>query len=359
MSSYEFWFSDEEDEIEDLHFEMVRIERSRLRDLSNPLDMPSNLFLNYFRVSKELFSCLLNIVDGKLGGTKSSSVQPILKLSAALRFFAEGSYQKGVGNDFFAGMAQPTLSKALSAVIDVFEAEICPAAIKFPVSEVEKREIKHSFYEKSGFPSVIGCVDGTHVRIVKPVGDIQHLYYNRKGFHSLNVMLVCDHKQMIRYVDANSPGANHDSFIWNNNPLDFELSQQYQNGERNTWLLGDAGYPLKPYLITPFRSSGDARQTKFNEIHSKTRMLIERTIGVMKNVFRCILGARQLHYKPEKAAKIVNVCCALHNLRKQFNLPDDNFDELIDIHQIEDNAHDDENDASANEIRQQIMYSIA
>ncbi|XP_065087445.1 putative nuclease HARBI1 [Ochlerotatus camptorhynchus] len=315
MSSYEFWFSDEEDEIEDLHFETVRVERRRLRDLSNPLDMPSNLFLNYFRVSKELFRYLLNIVDGKLGGTKSSSVQPMLKLSAALRFFAEGSYQKGVGNDFFAGMAQPTLSKALSAVIDVFEAA---------VSEVEKREIKHSFYEKTGFPGVIGCVDGTHVRIVKPVGDIQHLYYNRKGFHSLNVMLVCDHKQMIRYVDANSPGANHDSFIWNNNPLDVELSQQYQNGERNTWLLGKL-----------------------------------RTIGVMKNVFRCILGARQLHYKPEKAAKIVNVCCALHNLRKQFNLPDDNFDELIDIHQIEDNAHNNENDASVNEIRQQIMYPIA
>ena len=130
-------------------------------------------------------------MEGKLGSSNSSSVQPMLKLSAALRFFAEGSYQKGAGNDLFAGMAQSTLSKALSAIIDVFEADICPAAIKFPDSENEKDEIKRGFYEKTGFPGVIGCVDGTHVRIFKPVRDIQHLYYNRKEFHSLNVMLVC------------------------------------------------------------------------------------------------------------------------------------------------------------------------
>lgn len=142
-------------------------------------------------MSKELFGYLLDTVGDKLGGSvKSSSVSPMLRLSAALRFFAEGSYQKGVGNDLFAGMAQPTLSKALSAVVDVFEANICPLAIQFPTSEAEKDEIKRGFYEKTGFPGVIGCVDGTHVRIFKPVSDIQHLYYNRKGFHSLNVMLV-------------------------------------------------------------------------------------------------------------------------------------------------------------------------
>ncbi|XP_062551170.1 putative nuclease HARBI1 [Armigeres subalbatus] len=361
MSSFELWFSDdsEEDEVEDVH--QVRVERRRLRDMSNPLDLPQASFINYFRVTKDLFSYLLNILEANLEATvKSSSVQPILKLSAALRFFAEGSYQKGVGNDIFAGMAQPTLSKVLSVVIGVFEAEICPTAIRFPETEAEKDEIKRAFYEKTGFPGVIGCVDGTHVRIFKPVNDVQHLYYNRKGFHSLNVMLVCDHQQIIRYVDANNPGANHDSFIWNISPLDALLNEQFLNGERNTWLLGDAGYPLRTYLITPFRNSNNApsssRQARFNDIHSKTRNVIERTIGVMKNVFRCILGARQLHYKPEKAAKIVNVCCALHNLRKRFNVPDD----YIQWEQIDDEIDDppNEEELEANEIRQEIMYSI-
>ncbi|XP_062535365.1 putative nuclease HARBI1 isoform X2 [Armigeres subalbatus] len=323
----------------------------------------SNRFIEYFRVSKELFRYLLERMEGRLGGAcKFSSVHPMIKLSAALRFLAEGSYQKGVGNDLFSGLAQPTFSKVLSTVIDAFETEICQEAIRFPMSHEEKCKIKRAFYEKTGFPGVIGCVDGTHVRIFKPVSEVQHLYYNRKGFHSLNVMIVCDHQQMIRYVDANSPGANHDSFIWNNSALDVMLSQDRQNGEINSWLLGDAGYPLKPYLITPFRTSANtatsSRRTKFNGIHSKTRMIIERTIGVMKNVFRCILAARQLHYKPEKAARIVNVCCALHNLRKLFNVPEINIQwEQMDNDQIAD-LYDDEDDVSADEIRQEIMLSI-
>ncbi|XP_065093820.1 putative nuclease HARBI1 [Ochlerotatus camptorhynchus] len=332
--------------------------------MSNPLDLPHDAFVKYFRISKNLFKYLLNIVEHKLGVTVgSSSVLPITKLSAALRFFAEGSYQKGVGNDVFAGMAQPTLSKTLASVIDILETQVCPMVIQFPMQDAEKDAIKLGFYEKTGFPGVIGCVDGTHVRIFPPPADVQHLYYNRKGFHSLNVMLVCDHKQRIRYVDANNPGANHDSFIWNSNPLDGVLNAKYENGERNTWLLGDAGYPLKPYLITPFRSStgvpSSPMQTKFNEIHSKTRLIIERTVGVLKSVFRCTLGARQLHYKPEKAARIVNVCCALHNLRIQFNVPVDERDLLpMNNNEIENATFKEVNDMSVNDIRQEIMNSI-
>ncbi|XP_055643964.1 putative nuclease HARBI1 [Toxorhynchites rutilus septentrionalis] len=364
MISFDFWLSDDESDNEN-NATLVRLERRKLRDKSNPLEIPHDAFVKYFRVSKDLFRHLLNIVEGKLGVTSgSSSVLPITKLSAALRFFAKGGYQKGVGNDLFAGMAQPTLSNALSSIIAVLEREVCPTAIQFPMNEEEINAIKLAFYEKTGFPGVIGCVDGTHIRIISPSADLQHLYYNRKGFHSLNVMLVCDHKHMIRYVDANNPGSNHDSFIWNKSPLDAMLNERFQNGERNTWLLGDAGYPLKPYLVTPFRTSistpSSQRQTKFNEMHSKTRMIVERTIGVLKNVFRCTLGARQLHYKPEKAARIVNVCCALHNLRLQFNVPIDEQNWLpIVNNEVIDATPSDAVNLSANDIRQQIMNSIA
>lgn len=110
-------------------------------------------------------------------------------LAAALRFFAEGGYQKGVGNDRYIGMAQPTISKILRLVLNVLEKEVCPAVIQFPVDEDEKNSIKLGFYEKAGFPGVFGVVDGTHVNIIPPAAN-KHLYYNRKGFYSLNVMLV-------------------------------------------------------------------------------------------------------------------------------------------------------------------------
>lgn len=120
---------------------------------------------------------------------RSFAVPPIIKLVAVLRFFAEGSYQKGAGNDLYAGLAQSTFSKILEDMLIIFENEICTLPIKFP-DEVERQNVKLTFFEQFDFPGVIGCVDGTHIRIIPPSQNEQHLYYNRKGYHSLNVMLV-------------------------------------------------------------------------------------------------------------------------------------------------------------------------
>lgn len=120
----------------------------------------------------------------------SASVSPVIKLTTFLRFIAEGGYQKGVGNDYFAGLGQSTVSKAISEMLHFFEAEICAPNINFPRTVEEKNSIKYGYYDKTGFPGVIGCVDGTHVRIISPPNEEKHIFLNRKGFYSLNVMLV-------------------------------------------------------------------------------------------------------------------------------------------------------------------------
>lgn len=45
------------------------------------------------------------------------------------------------------------------------------------------------FYEKFGIPGVIGCIDGTHVAIVRP-NEHEERYVCRKKYHSLNVQVV-------------------------------------------------------------------------------------------------------------------------------------------------------------------------
>ncbi|XP_054727491.1 putative nuclease HARBI1 [Anastrepha obliqua] len=120
---------------------------------------------------------------------------------------------------------------------------------------------------------IIGCVDGTHVKIVAPRKEVQHLYYNRKGFYSINAMIVCDHTMKITYINAKNPGATYDSMAFNMSPLKAYLEEQHLNGRRNTWLLGDAGYALKPYLMTPFRNSEEGSpQRTYNKQHAKARI---------------------------------------------------------------------------------------
>lgn len=46
------------------------------------------------------------------------------------------------------------------------------------------------FWNSCQFPGVIGAVDGVHIAIWPPETMREHLYINRKLYHSLNVMLV-------------------------------------------------------------------------------------------------------------------------------------------------------------------------
>ncbi|KAL4709387.1 hypothetical protein ACJJTC_001183 [Scirpophaga incertulas] len=45
------------------------------------------------------------------------------------------------------------------------------------------------FQRQHNLPGVIGCIDCTHIAIVKPHEE-EHTFFNRKGYHSLNVQMI-------------------------------------------------------------------------------------------------------------------------------------------------------------------------
>ncbi|KAL4703688.1 hypothetical protein ACJJTC_005252 [Scirpophaga incertulas] len=96
------------------------------------------------------------------------------------------------------------------------------------------------FYEKFKIPSTVGCIDGTHVAIVKPSQN-EERFYNRKGYHSRNVLIICDADLNILSVDSTFGGASHDSFVWNQHPIKAHLIDLIRTGER-VFLLGDSGF---------------------------------------------------------------------------------------------------------------------
>lgn len=103
----------------------------------------------------------------------------------ALRFYATGTFQDLVGEVF--GVDQSTASRTINRVTKALVRQM-PRWVKLP-NQQEANDTKAKFYQMAGFPNVIGCVDGTHVRILAPIEN-EHEYVNRKNFHSINVQVM-------------------------------------------------------------------------------------------------------------------------------------------------------------------------
>ena len=78
--------------------------------------------------------------------------------------------------------------------------------------------------------------------------------------------------------------------------------------------IGDSGYPLEPWLLTPVNNPTTNGERKYNTAHCKTRNIVERSFGLLKSRFRCLSqSGGTLLYKPEKVCRIVVACAVLHN----------------------------------------------
>jgi hypothetical protein len=88
-------------------------------------------------------------------------------------------------------------------------------------------------------------------------------------------------------VVAKWPGSYHDSFIFRSSALGRRLEEGLHNTEDGV-LLGDSGYALRSYLMTPYLDPVQPWQRRFNKAHKKTRCLVERVIGIWKRRFHVL-----------------------------------------------------------------------
>ena len=112
----------------------------------------------------------------------------------------------------------------------------------------DKATIKSQFYELANLPSILGLVDGTHIRIQKP-SENEADYVNRHFYHSINVQAICLPDCRFSLVLARFPGSVHDLRIWKLSQVGTYVENNFLAGEH---ILGDSGYMLKPCLLTPY-----------------------------------------------------------------------------------------------------------
>lgn len=203
-----------------------------------------------------------------------------------------------------------------------------PELIRMPTEDEAKRSIE-VFKGFSGFPGVVGPVDGTffHTKNFAP-GKTD--WFSRKQHYALHAQVCINHN--LEYIDTvvGWPGSVHDSRV-------FKTCSLFNGGHgpfphRPDWhLLADSGYPLLRWVMTPWRkhTTRDRRQKRFNKRLSATRVWVEVAIGLTKLWFK-ICANRMLTPDLKKAVQTVVVCLTLHNFKIRYDgVDDDEIEELV------------------------------
>ena len=237
------------------------------RDRRNPLDFLSDEEIRMqYRLTRicilELCALLQNELERPT--RRCFSLPVSLQVLIALRYLASGSFQAVIGDVH--GVSQPTVS----TVVYKFVNSLCIYKnnyIIFPQDDQSQRDIKMDFYQIAEMPNVLGALDGTLIPIQGPTVN-EPVYICRKGFHAINVQGICDAKMLFTNVVVKWPGRTHDAFIWN----ECEINRKFEANEiGGGYLLGDSGYPLRPWLLTPILHPRNRGEERYNRAQRATR----------------------------------------------------------------------------------------
>lgn len=124
------------------------------------------------------------------------------------------------------------------------------------------------------------------------------------------------------------PGSTHDSRILENS----NVFAKFERREINGILLGDNGYPLRSYLITPFLTPNTRQERRFNLALCNTRVKIENVFGILKRRFPCL--RHQLRLKLQTNVTVITACCVLYNIARDLSIPLPNEDDGNEIDQV-------------------------
>lgn len=262
-----------------------QLRRERVfRDRTHPFELYDDIDLYArYRFRRQDIIDLVDVVQGDIDRafTRLGSLPALLQVMVALRFYACGCFQIVVGDIF--GIDKSTVSRVIERVSRALSSRI-NEYVRLPRRNEATKTIE-KFYQMANFPNVVGCIDCTHVKILRPTLN-EVVYVNRKGKHSINVQLVCDADLVITNCVVNWPGSVHDSRILRESALyrAFERVPKPLDGV----LLGDSGYPLREWLLTPFIDADTRPKQRYNGAHTTTRCTIERTNGLLKKRWHCL-----------------------------------------------------------------------
>nr|CAI5869962.1 unnamed protein product [Callosobruchus analis] len=123
-------------------------------------------------------------------------------------------------------------------------------------------------------------------------------------------------KEEFTSIDAQWSGSVHDSRMLKNSGIYAQMNNMRHN---SMMLLGDSGYRISPWLMTPYRNLVTREETAFNTPFTKERVIIERCFGQLKRRYPIL--QYMVRVKLDSVVSVIISCAVLHNISKYLNGP--------------------------------------
>ncbi|XP_053901516.1 uncharacterized protein LOC128846444 [Malaclemys terrapin pileata] len=235
------------------------------------------------------------------------------RVAIALWKLATPDSYRSVGNQF--GVGKSTVGVAVIQVANAIKDLLISRVVT-----LENVQVIVDGFAAMGFPNCGGVIDGTHIPILSPEHQATE-YINCKGYFSMLLQALVDHKGHFTNINVGWPGKVHDACVFRHSGLFRKLEegtcfpdQKITAGdvEMPIVILGDPAYPLMPWLMKPYTGSLDSSQDLFNYRLSKCRMVVECAFGRLKARW-CSLLTR-IDLSEANIPIVIAACSALHNI---------------------------------------------
>uniref|UniRef100_A0A8I6YYU5 DDE Tnp4 domain-containing protein n=2 Tax=Hordeum vulgare subsp. vulgare TaxID=112509 RepID=A0A8I6YYU5_HORVV len=180
----------------------------------------------------------------------------------------------------------------------------------------EKDEIKSKFEKIHKMNNCCGVICATQI----PFGP------NWEKNKTTQMQVIVDPEMRFRNIWLGSAGSiNHINILYDSHLFNgcekggrlngSKLKVALDGSEVGEYIIGDTGYPLLPWLLTPYQEE-DLSDTKaeFNRRHSAARTCALKAMARLKDTWKCLQGEVWWPANLETLSKIIYACCRLHNI---------------------------------------------
>ena len=286
-------------------------------------DVEDDRFVEKFRMSKSTFLSMYDLVQESIECQTThlrSTIPGKKRLAIFLQWMAHAEEFQQLAKEYRIGTS--TVHGIVHQCASAFRI-LAPRFITFPEGEHKVAEIISGFKALCNLPGCGGAVDGTFMRILKPItyGDA---YYCYKGYPSILLLLCVDSTGFITYSNCGRAGSAGDAAVFNSSMLK-------ENLESRHWLPGRGcevnGVPLQPYIVADAAFALSPHVMKcyagapgemtdlmhdFNYCVIRTRRVVENAIGRLKS--RWTVLTHNFIRDPAFAADVATIACMFHNI---------------------------------------------